>query len=500
MSAVTADGERPDEPAAHATPFEGVAATLGVDPSRGLKSVDVAERRARYGPNEVEQVRRSSIWSIVWDAVSEPFVVLLFVAGVLAILLGEARDGALVLLGLAPIIGADVLTTYRSERALESLRAAAAPVARVRRDNAVDDVPAAELVPGDVVLLRGGEIVPADMRLVAADRLLVDRSALTGESIPELASAEPDPAVAPLADRRSIAYTGTAIVAGRGEGVVVATGSSTEFGRIARGLAETERRRSPLQRELDRLVRILLVVALGLITITVGLGFVRGNPLGANLLAGISAAIAAIPEEPPILLAVILGLGAYRLLRRGVLVRRLSAEETLGAVDLIITDKTGTLTANRLVVRDILTPAGSITDPTARTDVLARALRAEEDAWHVDAGARPGSFTRALMEAASDLSPRLDRADLISGEGPSDDRPWSMTWSRRDGVEEGSAIGAPEAILGLPHEGAGDPSSWRAVIEREAGCGGRLLLLAVATDPHRVAAHRDRRLRGSASR
>jgi Ca2+-transporting ATPase len=120
------------------------------------------------------------------------------------------------------------------------------------------------------------------------------------------------------------------------------------MGRIAGGLARAERRRSPLQRELDRLVRILLVVAIGLITITVGLGFARGQDLGANVLAGISAAIAAIPEEPPVLLAVILGLGAYRLLRRGVLVRRLNAQETLGAVDLIVTDKTGTLTQNRL--------------------------------------------------------------------------------------------------------------------------------------------------------
>ena len=151
---------------------------------------------------------------------------------------------------------------------------------------------------------------------------------------------------------------------------MVATGGATELGRISQGLARTERRRSPLQRELDRLVRILLVVAGGLIVITVGLGFMRGNPAGANLLAGISAAIAAIPEEPPVLLAVILGLGSYRLLRRGVLVRRLSAEETLGAVDLIITDKTGTLTENRLALRDVLSRSGPL-DTAQRRATLA---------------------------------------------------------------------------------------------------------------------------------
>ena len=462
-----------------------VATALEVDPSRGLTALDVEERRGRFGPNEIENVARPSLPSIVWHAVTEPFVLLLFAAGMLAVLLGEVRDGALVLLGLLPIVVADVLTTYRSERALESLRAAAAPIARARRDGQVADIPAPDLVPGDVVLLRGGDLVPADLRLTLADRLLVDRSALTGESVPELASTDPEPGSTVMADRRSIAYAGTAVVAGRGEGIAIAIGSTTEFGRIARGLAETERRRSPLQRELDRLVRILLVVAVGLIVITTGLGFLRGNPLGANVLAGISAAIAAIPEEPPVLLAVILGLGAYRLLKRGVLVRRLSAEETLGAVDLIITDKTGTLTANRLEVREILTPAGPVAEPERRAAILDQALRAEEDAWHLQTGVRPGSFTGALLAALTALghTSTPDAGDLRSGEGPSDGRPWSMTWSARDGIEQGLAIGAPEALLALAEHEGRDLRAWHDLIEREAGGGGRLLLLARATNP-----------------
>jgi Ca2+-transporting ATPase len=475
---------RPPVPDAHALPVSEVAEALDVAVMIGLGSEQIEQRRERFGHNEVEAVEPPSLLAMVWDAVTEPFIILLFVAGVLAIVLGEVRDGALVLLGLLPIVVADVVTTFRSERALESLRAAAAPLARVRRTGQVDDVLAADLVPGDVVLLRAGEIVPADLRLASADRLLVDRSTLTGESVPELGTTAPDIADAPVADRRSIAYSGTAVVAGRGEGIVIATGQQTEFGRIARGLADTERRRSPLQRELDRLVRILLVVAVGLIVITVGLGFARGNPLGANVVAGISAAIAAIPEEPPVLLAVVLGLGAYRLLRRGVLVRRLSAEETLGAVDLIITDKTGTLTENRLAVRDVLTPDGSVTTPADRQRMLAFALRAEEDAWHLATGARPGSFTGAILDAADQPSPieRPDPADLTSAEGPSDGRPWSTTWARRDGIEEGLAIGAPEAVLDL----AGSPVDvlpWRALVDREAEAGGRLLLLARSTDP-----------------
>ena len=486
MSEPTTDAAaRPVVPDAHAMSSSAVASSLEVDPAVGLSPDEVDHRRARSGRNEVEAAVRPTLAAMVWDAVTEPFVVLLFVAGVLAIVLGEVRDGALVLVGLLPIVVADVVTTFRSERALESLREAAAPTARVRRDGLVDDIPAADLVPGDVVLLRAGEIVPADLRLTMADRLLVDRSALTGESVPELGSGEADPGGAALTDRHSIAYAGTAIVAGRGEGLVIAIGYATEFGRIAHGLADTERRRSPLQRELDRLVRILLVVAIGLIAITMGFGFARGNSLGENVLAGISAAIAAIPEEPPILLAVILGLGAYRLLRRGVLVRRLSAEETLGAVDLIITDKTGTLTENRLAVRDILAPAGPVVAVDERQRLLGLALRAEEDAWHLGAGARPGSFTQALLAVAEreGVATDLDRAELRSAEGPSDGRPWSTTWSRSDGANEGLAIGAPEAVLRLAGDGIGEVGPWHDLVDREAAAGGRLLLLARATTP-----------------
>ncbi len=302
------------------------------------------DARSWSGPNELEPSPRTALPKLIFEAATEPFVILLIVAGVLAIALGDVRDGLLVLLALLPIIGADVITEYRGERALEALREASAPTTRLRRAGVVADVPASGLVPGDIVLLRAGDIVPADLRLTRADRLMVDRSILTGESVPEPATTDPDPIDTPLAARYGMAYAGTSVVAGRGEGVVVAIGPASEVGRIAGGLGTRERRRSPLQAELDRLVRILLVVAIALIVIVTGLGFARGQDAGANILAGVSAAIAAIPEEPPILLAVILGLGAYRLLRRGVLVRRLNAEETLGAIDLIVTDKTGTLT------------------------------------------------------------------------------------------------------------------------------------------------------------
>ncbi len=463
-----------------ARPVADVAAQLGVDPGVGLDPEEVARRAASDGPNEIERAEAPTIWGMVLEAATEPFVLLLLAAGLGAVLLNEVRDGLLILVGLIPIVGADVVTEYRGERALEALREASAPTARVRRGGRVTDVPAAGLVPGDVVLVRLGDVVPADLRIVSEDRLSIDRSVLTGESLPEPVTVLPDAPDAAMAMRRSMAYSGTSVVAGRGEGLVVATGQGTEVGKIAGSLAKRVRRRSPLQRELDRLVRILLVLAAGLIGITTGLGFVRGNPAGANLLAGISAAIAAIPEEPPLLLAVVLGLGAFRLLKRGVLVRRLNAEEVLGAVDLVVTDKTGTLTQNRLEVASLTDAAGRVIDAAARLDLLTDALRAEDDAWLHEAGVGTGSFTQALRRAVEaeggDAEP--DPAELIAAEPVTDARPYAMSTARRGGVVETLVIGAPEAVAEVARASDEERAAWHAALEIAAGRGERVVGVA----------------------
>lgn len=473
----------PVEAGAHALDVAAVAAALAVDPARGLSAAEATTRALTAGPNELEPVHRNSILGMIAEAASEPFVLLLAAAGLAAILLNEVRDGILILIGLIPIVGADVVTEYRGDRALDALRDASAPVARVRRDGRALDVPAAELVPGDVVLLRAGDIVPADLRISRAERMLADRSVLTGESVPEQGRVEPDPAGAVLADRRAMAYGGTSIVGGRGEGIVVATGVATEVGRIADRLTGPTTRRSPLQRELERLVRILLVIAVALIAVVTGLGFLREQTLGQNVLAGISAAIAAIPEEPPVLLAVILGLGAYRLLKRGVLVRRLNAEEVLGAIDLIVTDKTGTLTLNRLDIATVRTAAGPITDRALRTRLLADALRAEADAWARADGIPAGSFTNAIDRAleGEGIPTTLDPSELISAEPPTSGRPVSITVSRRAGVPERLATGAPESILAM--DGSADRetlAAWQAQADLGTTAGERLIAIARA--------------------
>ena len=468
----------------HSLAAEEVAAELDVELARGLSADDAAARLVRVGANELEVHEPPSVWRSLWGAATEPFVLLLAVAGLGAVLLGELRDGLLVLGGLLPIVGADVATTFRSERALAELRDAVAPRAHVLREGIRTEIPAGELVPGDVLLLATGDVVPADARVLPGGGLLVDRSVLTGESVPEHTRASPDVEGAPLADRHAMVYAGTSIVGGRGAALVVATGSTTELGAIASSLRTPQRRRSPLQRELDRLVRILLIAAIALITVTVSLGFLRGQPAGANLLAGISAAIAAIPEEPPILLAVILGLGAYRLMRHGVLVRRLAAQESLGAVDLIITDKTGTLTHNRLEVEELLRPDQPIDDDEADR-LLLEALAAEEDAWVPATVGRRGSFTRAIETSlqARGVSFELDGRLVISATGTADGRPYSSVRHAAGPGWRELALGAPEAIIGFDRTlEAGSRASWTRLIADEAGRGGRLLLLAARDD------------------
>jgi len=463
----------------HALETNDVARRLAVELDTGLALDEAAARFANNGANVLEEQRPPSIARAMWDAVTEPFVILLAAAGIAAVALGEVRDGLLILAGLVPIVSAGVATTYRSERALAELRGAVALRAHVLRGRQRREILASEVVPGDILLLAAGDVVPADARVMPGGSLLVDRSVLTGESVPEQAQSAPDNAAAPIVERRAMVYAGTSIIGGRGSAIAVATGSATELGTIAGSLTADPRRRSPLQRELDRLVRILLFVAIGLIAITVGLGFLRGQPAGQNLLAGISAAIAAIPEEPPVLLAVILGLGAYRLMRKNVLVRRLAAQEALGAVDLIVTDKTGTLTRNAIVVEELLRPDAPI-DAAEANELLEEALRAEEDAWTGPTGRR-GSFTRAIESALAErgVTTALDPDGVVASAGVSDGHPYSTVRHRIEGSWRETALGAPEAVMTLDGPvGAAAHDTWGTLIREEAGRGGRLLLLA----------------------
>lgn len=287
-------------------------------------------------------------------------MLLLLVVGVLYALLGELADAITIFFVIVAVAAVEIVNESRAKRAIASLRSLAAPRASAIRGGAAVNLPTAELVPGDVVLLEPGTRVPADLRLLESAALRVDESNLTGESVPVSKAAEEvlvPPT--PLGDRRNLAFSGTVVTAGKGRGTVVGTGADTELGRIGRLAEEAREAKTPLQRQLAQLAGWLVWLALAFSVLIPLLGvLVAGRPWREMLLTGLTLAFATIPEELPILITVVLGIGAYRLAQHNAIVKRLRAAEALGSVSVIGTDKTGTLTENRMHVAEIAAGGG----------------------------------------------------------------------------------------------------------------------------------------------
>ena len=319
--------------------------------SDGLTREDVELQRARYGRNVIPEAPPKGFPRLFLEQLSDLMVIVLIVAGVIAAFVGEAADvtAIAVIVLLNATLGA--LQEQRTARALAALRALAAPIARVRRDGSVRVVPAADLVPGDIVLLEAGNVVPADLRLTTAANLQAAEALLTGESEPVWKSIDSaTDQSAPVGDRHDMAFLGTMITGGRGEGVVTAIGTSTELGRIAGLLRAEEAVQTPLQRRLTRLARQLSIIAGVLCVMIFVAGLLRGESASLMLMTALSIGVAAIPEALPAVVTLTLAIGARRLARHNALVRRLPAVETLGSVTYICVDKTGTLTENKMMV------------------------------------------------------------------------------------------------------------------------------------------------------
>jgi Ca2+-transporting ATPase len=337
-----------------------VLGLLDVDPITGLSEAEVTERAGRYGPNRVEETDVVRWWTVLARQFASPLIAILGVAVAISLVAGEATD-AVVIAAIIVVNGAlGFVQEWRAEGAIEALRALLAPTALVKRGGRLGEVPVDELVPGDLVELRTGMRVPADIRALDAARMLVDEAPLTGESLAVMKARHAVDPAAGLSDRISMLFAGTVVTEGHGRGVVVATGVETELGRIATMTQDVERVPTPLQRELAGLGRALGVVALAVTAlVTVG-GIVGGKDVDEMLLTGISLAVAVVPEGLPAVVTVTLALGLRAMARQHALARRLEAVETLGAATVVCTDKTGTLTSNEMTVRRIWTPDGVV--------------------------------------------------------------------------------------------------------------------------------------------
>lgn len=458
----------------------------------GLSATEAAARLARLGPNRLPQPRRRSIGRIVLAQTITPFVVLLALAAAVTLVLGDYSDAAFILtvivintvIGATQEAGADANTA--------ALRRSVPAFSRVIRNGGILRIAAEELVPGDRVLVEAGDRVPADIRLVASNELQADESSLTGESLPEDKAA--DGALAedtPLADRLNMVWAGTVLRRGRGEGIVVATGTATQIGHIAKAL-EQPAASPPLVRRLDAFSRVLGLATIVLVILVVVAQVVAGAPLGATIMVAAALAISVVPEGLPVAVTVALSVATARMARRGVIVRNLPAVEGLGACTVIATDKTGTLTVNRLTAKRVWLPGVgevAIEDESPAGEEAELALRRlgrsatlvndasyRSDAPHEATGDTLDIALLVLAAAARVEIDRLRQEAPRIGDLPfSAERRFAASINRHGADHHLHVKGAPEVIVPLCNS---DASALLGAAARMAEGGYRVIAVA----------------------
>jgi Ca2+-transporting ATPase len=445
--------------------------------SAGLSNAEAARRLAQYGPNELQAGHRVSPWALLLEQFKNVLIIILLIATVLSAALGHTVEAVAITVIVLFAVLLGFVQEYRAERAIEALRQMAAPTATVLREGREVEIPARDLVPGDVIHLEAGDKIPADVRLVEAVNLQMEEAALTGESVPvEKHTAALDNPELALGDRRNLAYAGTTATYGRGTALVVATAMGTEFGKIAQMLETVETSRTPLQENLDRVGRILALVALIVVAIIVTIGLVRGQSIIEMIVFGIALAVAVVPEALPAVVTISLAIGVQRMVRRHALVRRLPAVETLGSTTVICSDKTGTLTRDEMTAREIFAAGQTIQvtgagyepqgqflrdgqpiQPSAPLQRLLQAATLASDArlvydeaegrWHLQGDPTEGALVVAAAKAG------LDKTEL-NGHWPRENEiPFSSETNRMTTLHRGPqgvvayAKGAPEVIL-----------------------------------------------------
>lgn len=449
--------------AAHAAAAASVAAELRVEPATGLGAAEAAARRERFGPNELPAARGRPAWRLLLNQFLSLIVALLAAAAGVAWATGDRVEAAAIVVVLVfnALIG--FFTEWQAARALDALRKQARTVARVRRDGRESLVDAAELVPGDVIVLNAGDRVPADARIFEAASLRTEESALTGESVTVEKNAQAVAFDALLAERFCMLYLGTTVAAGRAVAVVTATGGETELGKIGRLVAGEGETTTPLERRLGELGRRLVYVVLVIALIIFVTGCLRGDGIWLMVEVSISLAVAAVPEALPAVTTLILALGVLRMVRERAVVRRLPAVETLGSTTVICTDKTGTLTENRMTVRElrladgqVITLDGARRESLARDGLLFRSLLVgvlcNEAAFDAKEGAVGDPTETALLDAAHscgvEVARERERFPKLA-ERPFDAATKRMTTAHRANERERIVLlkGAPGAVL-----------------------------------------------------
>ena len=474
----------------HSRPLEQVMKELDSRPS-GLTERESAQRLERLGPNQLEPPRKPSVMARVLGQLKDPMILVLLGAAALSLAASGGEDwldGAIILI-IVLVNGVISITQEdHAQQALEELRRMSSPQAHVLREGRAKKISAAALVPGDVILLEAGDMVPADARVMECSRLQADDSAMTGESVPvEKGAHDRLPEEAALGDRTNMVLSGTMITAGRGTALVVATGMDTQMGRIANLLLEDKEGDTPLQRKMGEISKSLSFLCLSVCAVMFGVGLIQGKNMLDMFLTAVSLAVAAIPEGLPAIVTIVLALGVQRMAARGAIVKKLPAVETLGCASVICSDKTGTLTQNRMTVQELWTPAGGHRRDALLAGCLCSDARLE---WKAGAPTAVGDPTEgALVVAAAREGVDQEKeeqnwprtADLPFDSGR---KLMSTIHAREDGSWTVFVKGAPDILLERCVAGPRGPLSAqdrRAVLEaNEAMAQKALRVIAVA--------------------
>jgi P-type Ca2+ transporter type 2C len=342
----------------HSRSVEQVLEAMDVRPGEGLSEPEVRRRFKAHGPNQLRETKRRGIWQIVAEQFKSMVIIVLVVAGMLAFALQHWAEGIAIVAVLLVNAALGFATEWKAMRSLEALREMGRAKVRVRRAGEELQIDSEKLVPGDILIVEAGDIAPADVRLIESNNLRVNEAALTGESVPVQKRTEAVKREIALAERNCMLYKGTTITEGSGEGVVVGTGMQTELGRISELAESAEKEATPLQKRLDRLGRRLAWITIAIAAVVAVIGVLSGQDPRKMIETAIALGVAAIPEGLPIVATIALAHGTHLMARRNALIKKLPAVETLGATRIIFTDKTGTLTENRMTLRRVSTPAG----------------------------------------------------------------------------------------------------------------------------------------------
>ncbi|MGU8480549.1 calcium-transporting P-type ATPase, PMR1-type [Clostridium perfringens] len=329
---------------------------LNVDEKNGLSSTEALRRLEKYGKNKLETKKKKTLFKQFLSQLKDVMIYILIIAAIISAFLGEISDALIILLVIIINAVIGVIQESKAEKALDALKELSTPKALVKRDGSLKEILSEDIIPGDIVIIDAGRYIPGDLRLIDTANLKIEESAFTGESVPSEKDASflPDKEI-PIGDQNNMAFMSTLATYGRGVGVVVGTGMNTEIGKIAKMIEQEENDETPLQKKLSELGKILGFLAVGICILIFIISFFQGRDLLEMFLTSISLAVAAIPEGLPAIVAIVLALGVQRMVKKNAIIRKLPAVETLGSVSIICSDKTGTLTQNKMTVTTVYT-------------------------------------------------------------------------------------------------------------------------------------------------